>query len=183
MLIGNLFDFYSQLKKEGIIYCFCGPFSQSVMEGVGATLRLKLDLEDMDLNISQKVFAIFVEQVQNIINYSAERIPPQGVDDCEISLGAFIVGQEDKNFYLLCGNMVKNEDVPGLKDRLGQLRGLDREQLKALYRERRKMDPAKGSKGAGLGFIDMARKAGKPLDYVFTPLDGELTFFSLKVHI
>ena len=37
--------------------------------------------------------------------------------------------------------------------------------------------------GAGLGFIDIARKTGSPLEYHFEPLDDKNSFFLLKTSI
>ena len=51
--------FYEQLKEEGIIFSFSGPVSQSLLEGVGATLRQKMTLEETSTNVTQKVFSIF----------------------------------------------------------------------------------------------------------------------------
>ena len=46
---------------------------------------------------------------------------------------------------------------------------------------RSKLGP--GSCGAGLGLIDMARKASAPLEYGLVPDQAGLAFFSLKVII
>ncbi len=67
--------FYEQLKEEGIIFSFSGPVSQSLLEGIGETLRQKMTLEETSTTVTQKVFSIFVELMQNVINYSAERGP------------------------------------------------------------------------------------------------------------
>ncbi len=179
----NLLKFYGSLQEQGIIFCFSGPISQDIIEGIGATLRQKMQLEETDLNATQKVFAIFVEQMQNIVNYSAERVarPDQAPPDMRV--GVLIVGQEDGCFYVVCGNRIQKEDVEPLEQHLTRLRDLDKEQLKAFYRERRKMPTPFDSKGSGLGFIDMARKAGRPLEFEFAPVDDTHVFFSIKAVI
>ena len=37
--------------------------------------------------------------------------------------------------------------------------------------------------GAGLGFVDMARKSGQKLHFDFEPIDEHFSFFSLKTII
>jgi hypothetical protein len=37
--------------------------------------------------------------------------------------------------------------------------------------------------GADLGMIDMARKSGQKLDYSFTKVNDELSFFGLQVKV
>jgi hypothetical protein len=68
-----------------------------------------------------------------------------------------------------------------IREKIEGIRNLSKEELKLLYRERRRQAPEPGSKGAGLGLIEMARKAGKPIDYSFAPIDEDSSFFSLKV--
>ena len=141
-----------------------------------------MELEDAGMNTTQKVFGIFVEQMQNVLNYSAEKVTDDSVKDGELRFGVLVVGQEANRFYVMCGNKIQKDQVGRLRERLDSIRGMDKDQLKNLYRERRKAASGEG-KGAGLGFIDMARKAGEPIEYDFVPVDGSHAFFSIKVII
>jgi hypothetical protein len=179
----NLYDFYLNLRRDGIIFCFSGPVSQSIVEGIGETIKQKMELEDAGVSATQKVFAIFVEQMQNVLNHSSERITDESVKEGELRLGVLVVGQENDRFYVFCGNKIEREKIAFLKENLDMLRGMDKEQLKNLYRERRKAVRGEGSKGAGLGFIEMARKACKPIEYDFSLIDDNHAFFSIKVII
>ncbi|MEW6348263.1 MAG: SiaB family protein kinase [Thermodesulfobacteriota bacterium] len=179
----NLLEFYGSLQNQGIIFCFSGPISQDIIEGIGTTLRQKMQLEETDLNATQRVFAIFVEQMQNIVNYSAERVAPPDQAPPDMRVGVLIVGQDQGRFYVVCGNKIVKEDMEPLAQQLSHLRGLDKDQLKAFYRERRKMPIPAESKGSGLGFIDMARRAGRPLEFEFAPIDDTHVFFSIKAVI
>ena len=178
----RLYDFYQTMRKDGIIFCFSGPISQPIVEGIGETIKQKMELEDAGMNTTQKVFAIFVEQMQNVLNYSAEKITDESIKDGEMRLGVLIIGREVDRFYVLCGNKVQKEHVGFLRERLDAIRGMDKEQLKNLYREKRKAATGEG-KGGGLGFIDMARKAGEPIAYNFVDVDEDHSFFSIKVII
>lgn len=179
----DLNGFYNDLKRDGIIFCFSGPISQSIVEGIGETLKQKMELEEAGLSTTQKVFGIFVEQMQNILNYSVERVTAESARDNEMRMGVLVVGQEGGHFYVYCGNRVERERIGFLTERLTELNTLDKDQLKNLYRERRKNPVAEGSKGAGLGLIDMARKASRPIEFEFTPIDGDHSFFAIKVTI
>jgi hypothetical protein len=70
-----------------------------------------------------------------------------------------------------------------IKDQVDELRSLGPDELKALYKERRKNPPPEGSRGAGLGLIEMARKASRPIEIDFTPVDETLSFLSITVFI
>jgi hypothetical protein len=177
----DLYSFYKKINNDGIIFCYCGPISHSTIEGIGQTLRLDLEIVDAGFNTSQSIFSIFIEQMQNILNYSADKIAKDTLFDKELRAGVLVIGRVDDGFYIYCGNKMLNEDVPKLQGKIEQIVSMDKEQLKSLYKERRKQSPEEGSKGAGLGLIEMARKAGKPIDYTFTPIDNEFSFFSIKV--
>jgi len=181
-VLSTLYDFYNELKQDGIIFCFSGPVSQSIVEGIGETLRHKMELDEAGMGASQRVFAIFVEQMQNVLNYSAERLN-LNEGERDLSHGVVIVGRQDQGFYVLSGNYVYKDISARLGDMLTRLRGMDKEALKAFFKEQRRKDPHESSKGAGLGLIDICRKASRPVEFHIKRVDDALDFFSLKAVI
>lgn len=182
-MLDDLYRFHQDLQHAGIMFAFSGPVSQRVIEGLGDTLKQKMQLEDAGMSTIQRVFSVFVEQMQNVVNYSADTVTPPEQVEGELRVGTLVVGREGAQFWLQCGNMVQAAQVAALRERLDHLRTLSREDLKALYRERRKAAAASACKGAGLGFIDIARKASRPLEYTFAPASPQLSFFTLKAII
>lgn len=183
MIQFSLYEFHVDLAEKGIMFCFSGPISQDVIEGIGETLKQKMELEDAGLNTTQKVFSIFVEQMQNVVNYSADRVVRDDLRHGDIRVGVIIVGQENSHFYVLCGNKVKKPEAGIIREQLQTLQQMNKEDLKKLYRDRRKAPPQGRSKGTGLGFIDMARKATYPIEFDFSPVDQDLVFFTIKAVI
>ncbi len=178
----TLYDLYQDLKMKNIIFCYSGPIAQSSIEGVGCTLRRNLEVEEVGNAATLSVFSIFIEQVQNILNYSAERLGSTEEMESELRVGIVVIGKEENDdFYIYCGNRVLNSDIPNLTERIEEIRDLSKDELKALYKERRRMETKVGSKGAGLGLIEMARKAGRPLEYSFVDINDQFSFFCIKV--
>lgn len=177
----ELYNFYKNIKNEKIVFCYSGPISQATIEGIGNTLRLDLKMEEADMNSSQKIFSVFIEQMQNVLNYSEEKIINDKEIEKELRIGVLVIGQEGDNFYVYCGNKIYNKDIDRVQRKIDEISELNQEQLKELYKKRRKSEPEEGSKGAGLGLIEMARKSGRPIGYSFEKLDGEFSFFSIKV--
>ena len=178
----SLYDIYRDLKMKKIIFCYSGPIAQSSIEGIGSTLRRNLAMDDAGHGTVLSVFSIFIEQVQNVLNYSAERLGTQKDQEQEQRIGVVVIGREENDDYVIyCGNQVYNVDIPRMQDQIELVIKLDKDQLKTLYKERRKMAAPPGNKGAGLGLIEMARKSGQPLEYVFIPIDEMVSFFSIKV--
>jgi len=52
-----------------------------------------------------------------------------------------------------------------------------------MHEERIRIDPAKGSNGAGLGFICMAFKSGNILSYSFHPLISGYLYFEIQISL
>jgi hypothetical protein len=179
----DLYDLYENIRNDKIIFCYCGPISHATIEGIGHTLRLDLEIEETKMSISQSIFSVFIEQMQNILNYSVDKIAKDTQVEKELRLGVLVIGQEENQFYVYCGNKIFNKDVQNIQDKIDEISGLEKDQLKALYKERRKMEPQEGSKGAGLGLIEMARKSGRPLEYSFKQLNEDFAFFTIKVTI
>jgi uncharacterized protein DUF6272 len=189
MLAGQLMDMRSMLHKQGVIFAYSGYVTEPVLSGVGEALKQKLTIDDADTKTLRSVFAIFVEQMQNIIRYSAEKagqpLPPASDEGAlkEIRYGILTIGREGGDYVVCAGNLVAKGDVERLQERLSRIRDMSKDELKALYKEKLRADPEQGSKGAGLGFIEVARRATKPIEFDFADIDGDHAFFAIKATI
>ena len=52
-----------------------------------------------------------------------------------------------------------------------------------MYKETLRSEPEEGSKGAGVGFIEIARRASRPIEFDFTEFDDRFAFFALEAEI
>ena len=94
-----------------------------------------------------------------------------------------MIGKHDNEYIITTGNPIGNDKVPGLNGKLEQINGLDKEGLKALYKDIIKNGDLSDKGGAGLGFVDMARKSGQKLEFDFEKINDKVSFFSLKTTI
>ena len=184
MLAQELSNLRSYMQHNGIMFCFSGFMTEEVLTGIGAALKKKLEIEDADRQTSRGLFSIFVELVQNVIRYSAEKQvredEPQLLD---LRYGVLTVGRAEDEYFVACGNLITNADAKRLGDDLAHIRNLDREGLKALYKETLKGETPEGSKGAGVGFIEIARRAKRGFEFDFHAVDDDRCFFTLKAFI
>ncbi len=190
MLATDLFELRSLLHKQGIIFAYSGYFTEPVLSGVGEALKRKLVIDDADTKTLRSVFAVFVEQMQNIIRYSAETLwqdPESGraapAPSAEIRHGILTIGKENDEYVVYSGNLVQRSDVERLRDRLTKIRDMSKDELRAMHKERLRSGPEEGSKGAGLGFMEIARRASKPIEFDFVDVDDAYAFFSLKATV
>lgn len=170
-------------ERNGIMFFYQGYFSQKILLGIGDALKAKMSKDDIEQTKAKKIFGIFVEQVQNIIRYSTDRIERGDEQDSEISNGLLLVGKEGDRIFTICGNMIRKSDIERLTENLESIRFMDKEELKKLYKEKIKYDSDEHSKGAGIGFIEIARKSSEPFEYGFKDIEGCESFFFLKAFV
>jgi len=191
------------LESRGIVFSYCGYLNENILTGIGNALQSKLAIEHTDQKVSRGIFSTFVEQVQNVIRYSEEKIGPEErvqqeiasakaegrvdelpPDDGELRYGTVAIGEKpDGTRFVTCANMVKNENVARITESLESIRGLSRKELTHLMREHLKQGPPEGSKGAGVGFISIAREANGHWNYDMVPMpDSQFTFFCLEAY-
>jgi Family of unknown function (DUF6272) len=184
MLARELFDIRSIMRRQGINFAYSGYLTEAVLTGVGDAIKQKLALDDANTKTLRSVFSVFVEAMQNMIRYSAERVP-NGVDEPpgEMRYGVLTIGREDDDYVVHAGNLIARSDVERLRERLRQIRDMNKEELRASYKERLRVGPDEGSKGAGLGLMEIARRASKPIEFDFTDVDDEHAFFILKASV
>lgn len=178
----DAYTFYQNLKADGIIFSFTGPTSQSVVEGIGEVLRRKMELEDTKMSVSLKVFSIFVEQMQNVLNYSVETEPENVNGSTELHYGMVTVGKKDDHFYIISGNFIAKQETGRLRSMLDRLIAMDKDELKSYYLDQRRKEPDATSKGAGLGLIETARKASQ-LEYCIVEADNDRDFITINAVI
>ena len=183
MLADEYLGFKRSLDERGIVFSFTGFLSEGVLTSLGEALKQKMALADTDANLTRRVFSVFVEQVQNIIRYSAEQVRGELDRPVRLSSGMIAVGVEQGHFFVVCGNAVAATEVPRLRRRLEELQTMDREAIRAYYRRKLREPPDEDSEGGTLGLIEIARRASEPLQFAFRELDAGRSFFCLKVFI
>jgi len=134
-----------------------------------------MDSSGEQSSIKRKVFNVMVECLQNIVKHA---------DDTEENHSAvFMIGKHENEYLIVSGNPIEKENIDKLKGKLEQINGLDKDGLKALYKDIIKNTEISDKGGAGLGFVDMARKSGQPLEFDFLDMDDKHSFFCLKTAI
>lgn len=130
--------------------------------------------------VQRKVFNVMVEALQNISRHAAT-LP----DDAEDSRrGIIIVAHSADAYNIVTGNLVRADKIDKLKARLDSINVMDRSQLSAAYRDQITNGTINEQNGgAGLGFIDIAKKSGNKIDYRFLSLEDELPGFFLFLTI
>lgn len=177
----DLFSLRNTFEEQGVMICFNGPFSHSVIEQLGEAVKKYLQSSDAPKDRVADVFSVFVEQAQNLKNYTAAREAEDRTDGLDTN-GTLIIGRNGDRYIVSSGNVIRLADADRLRKRLEELRTLDQTELKALYKKRLR-EPTEEDAGAGLGLVTMARKASEPLDYSIREQADGSAFFHVTVVI
>lgn len=181
MTLNDFRTLKNMIESKNIIFCYNGYLSQEIIVAVSSMIKGKLSADETKMGISQKVLYMFVEQAQNITRYSPDQI--QNPEQASMSYGSVAIGTEGDKFYIMCSNRIEKTKVAALSQKLEAIAAMNPEELKALYKEKMRSEPDEGSKGASLGFIEMARKSSEPIEFDFIENDETFDCFTLKVVI
>ncbi|MAF16064.1 MAG: hypothetical protein CMG93_08780 [Marinomonas sp.] len=178
MLVSDLYELRERFDDEKILLCFNGPISRSLIEEIGNALRNYLKSEQASPASAIDVFAVYIELTQNIRHY-ALKSELAGAD-----MATVVVSFRDGHYHISAGNLVRQQDGESVQSAVNALAGLDKIELKKRYKEQlRKPRDEQATTGAGLGLIDMARKATAPVQASLKPLANETGYLSLSVQI
>ncbi|HTD29733.1 MAG TPA: SiaB family protein kinase [Xanthomonadaceae bacterium] len=177
-------EFLDVVAQRSVVFYYYGYFSQTIVSAMAETIKLSIKQTDATPSARRKLFSCFVEMAQNIIHYSAETLTPAAQNDAEVRQGSVCIGQAGDRFYLLCSNRVAVGNVGPLRATLEPLKSMTLEEIKQAYQNTLRTEQPEGSKGAGLGFLTVARDASEPLEFDFAPLENhDDMMFYLKVTV
>lgn len=171
----DLLDLKESYTDQGILISFNGPFTHSIIEEIGNAVRRYMEGENLGRGEITDVFAVYIEQTQNVRNYLLKKNLP----DTQFNSAIVVIGNKDGIYSVRSGNFISAADVADLTDRIERVNALDKDGLKKLYKERLRAPREAGAQGAGLGLIDIARRATGKLAYSFDRIDSDRFFFSL----
>ncbi len=172
----KIFGEYNIEADGRIIVSHFGEFSQDLVNSLTTSIEeMMLDSGDKKGAV-KRMFSILVEGLQNI------RI--HGEKDSDGNQVSFlIVLQNEDNYKVTLGNLVKGDIVGKLISRIDELNGMDRDAIKGLYMDTLSNGIMSKKGGAGLGFITMSLKSNHTIGHESIQVSDDLVFFTQNVMI
>ena len=164
------------MSKNQTILNYKGPIEFKTIEVL--LQKVKNDLEPQNIRkvLKKRVYNIMVECIENILKHK--------VTDPGTEIHPYILLEKGKRKYLItAGNVISNEDVELLRQKLNDVINQDREVLLKMYEDQINREEILQETGAGLGLITMALKSNSKISYSFTPVNGKLSVFELQVTV
>lgn len=169
----NIYDLFQIMLDNKIILIYQGVFDQDMIKSVISMTEKKLVQENTDEILKKKLFNIMVEGLQNICKH-------QLVSSSYENNPFLIISRDADSFYVVTGNLILDNKIQLVKDKIDYVNSLNKEELKEFYKKARLNSTISDVGGAGLGFIDIVRKSGNPIEYKFYSVNNEYSFFIQK---
>ncbi len=177
--------FFELAQRRNLIFYHKGYFSHNIVAAMSEVVKLQLEVAGVSAPTRRKLFSSFIELSQNIVHYSADSLLDGQDKGGAVREGAVCITIEGERHFMMCANPVAVGVVDDLREKLEPLRNMTLDEIKAAYKTSLRAETPPESKGAGLGFLTMARDASAPLEFAFHPRAGdpETALFCLKTII
>ncbi|MCE9499606.1 MAG: SiaB family protein kinase [Leptospira sp.] len=177
MLEYDMYHEYKVAQESRVHVSFKGAIAQDVLAELGAWIRASLG-SDKESNV-KKIFAVFIELSQNVLHYSAERITNR--DGKDNGVGLMNIYEKGDKYFINSGNLALNEGVSRILEKIEHVNSLSQDELKVYYQKQLRMPRPDGSKGAGIGFTEIARKVNGPIKYHVDKINDTTSFLTISV--
>lgn len=167
---------YDFLKDNEINLVYDGLITHMITKAFASLTEQRMENEDESDPVQRKVFHVMIECLQNISKHAEENLP--GVSS-SLKKGIILVSKGSDRYSIVTGNTVETDKTDELYSMLEGLNALDKEGLTKLYKTQLKNNTLSDKGGAGLGFIDIARKTGEKLVFEFVPMNDKYSYFIL----
>jgi len=162
-----------------IIFAFNGVITQDLIVSLGETIRCELSLQT-NSKLINRVFAVFIEIAQNVMHYSDEKF---NYGNKSYGKGQLILMKNPEGYEVVASNRVNSNQKKILSEKSHLINTLNQEELKELYLKTRRQKKIDSLKGAGLGFIDIARRSGLPLQVEFEDINDFHHIYKLRTMV
>lgn len=164
-------EFDKRIRDSNVIIVYKGDFGKDSIMPIIAILEDKLK----DGHAGKAFYVVLVEMLQNVSRHALDLYNREGI---------FMIQQpEDGGLLISVGNVVNDDARKLITERVADLNSMDEEQMKAHYKQALRSGGFGERGGAGLGLIEIARKANGPLVVKFDDLGEGLYFFTFHVRI
>ncbi len=175
---------YRNVFDQNIILLFKGQLNFDLVTSMINTLGTRLNLSEDSNATTRKFYNIATECIQNIY-YQLGEIDLKGKIGTYDAKSALIMVSARQKFYSIqTGNYIPSEKSKELKKRLDEISDLPMDELRKLYKKIITEEDFNMKGTVGLGYIDIARKAGdEKLRYRFQEVNDNVDFFTFQIRI
>jgi len=172
------YSFYQSFSEDKFCLLYDGNILDEVTDKIIDLSEFNFENQSDYAKSRKKVSFLLAECFQNIIRHGGK---VNREDSRNIDTGFFLTRNINDTYYITSANLIKKENISGLKERLNRVNSLDKDSLKALYLEELENKGFSEKGGAGLGLIEIARKSGQKIEFFFDDFEKDFSMFYNQV--
>lgn len=175
-------DILSYLKESGkndIIFAYKGEINTQLLRSIVQSADAKMEEYGENIGFRKRVNGVLIEILQNVMKHGAA----QTINDSEF-FPVMIIAKHNDEYLIGTGNLITKSEKEFLENHINKVNSMNADELKEFYQEVLKHGTISSKGGAGLGIIDVARKAkDNHINYEFKEINNDFSFFSMFVSI
>ncbi|MCF6242107.1 MAG: DUF1987 domain-containing protein [Bacteroidales bacterium] len=171
-------DLSNLKQRDDLEYIFRGDFSPAIVSSILDLAKATLEEAKDTYKIKSKIFYIMGESLQNIARHQNESF--KSAPD---KYSLFAIHKKNLKYYITTGNIIDIKEIDALKEKIEKINNLAHEDLRNYSRNTRSEGEFSEKGGAGLGLIEMAKRSGNKLEYDFSNIDNDYSYFYLNTEI
>lgn len=166
------------LIEEDILLNFNGTFDRdnliNLLPIIDAQMHGTIDFK-------KRVFKIMFEMLHNIVSYSEDtNSQHRSIGENE---GIFLLSKFENDFYFTAGNYLHNSKVKILQDKIAFVNKLKDNEILDFYKKISVYFEKEEIKKPDLSIIEMRLKSGSKLNFKFSEISTDYSFFTLQAAI
>jgi hypothetical protein len=158
MTTKSIYEFYKLLENDTISFSYRGSFTNNVL--TMATQLFKENLDEEHERLRNKLSFLMIESFQNISRYADKEN-----EELDVNSEFFMTRNVGDTFYVISANLIDNDKIPTVREKLDRVNTLDKKELNNLYREVLTNKQINEKGGAGSRFYRNGQKNKRKITF------------------
>jgi hypothetical protein len=176
----NVENYFSDLSNGNPILYYKGNIDSDLINSVLDTIEEKLITSNEHSKLRKKVYNVLVESLQNLYHH-VDKVPEDFEDQTSERYGILAINKVEDGYKIITGNFILSDNVGKLEEKIQRINRSSHEEITELYKFILNHQRISSKGGGGLGLVDIARKTGHKLEYLFKEYNEKFSFFYLNI--
>jgi hypothetical protein len=178
----NVKEYYENISKGNILLAYKGSITSELINDVLEAVEKKLEEVNELSKTRKKLYNVLVESMQNLYHHIEET--HEGIkEELDPKFGLLVIEKENGMYKVTTGNFINSTKIKFLKEKIDKINSLSKDELKDMYKFILNHQKLSAKGGGGLGLVDIARKTGSKLEYIFHNYNNNYYFFNLIIKV
>ncbi len=157
------------LEQDRISLSYHGKFDDTFTDKLISIIEY-----DLEKKAKKRIALLVSESFQNIVRHGS-------LDHQSNTISVFNIRAINQFAHIFSYNLVDGKTKEFLEKKIGEINGLNKDEIRTYYTEALEKGTFNSRGGAGLGFIEMARKSERPIQKKFQELNKDVFAFYMQV--